>query len=158
MVHVYPWQVIPKNGRTHTDIYLTGSSPKTYNLFGILTLTNNWVSKIKEPCQRNYLKLLGLSWELSALWKTWNWRFFWFWKYFLKEFKLEILRFWNFLGKPDTKVLNKILITTTEKATEVMDVRALHSNSHIRCQQSSEGVCYFPMVPLQAKWVFTLTW
>jgi hypothetical protein len=53
--------MIPKNGRTHTDIYLTASSPKTYNLFGILTLINNWVSKIKEPCQRNYLKLLGLS-------------------------------------------------------------------------------------------------
>jgi hypothetical protein len=43
---------------------------------------------------------------------------------------LEVLRFWNFLGKPDTEVLNKILITTTEKATEVMDVWALHSNSH----------------------------
>ncbi len=76
----------------------------------------------------------------------------------INEFKLEVLRFWKFLGKPDTEVLNKILITTTEKATKVFDVWALHSNSHIRCQQSSEGVCYFPMVPLQAKWVFTLTW
>jgi len=69
----------------------------------------------------------------------------------LRKFKLEVLRFWKFLRKPDTEVFNKILISTTEKATEVVDVWALHSNSHIRCQQSSEGVCYFPMVPLQVK-------
>jgi hypothetical protein len=58
----------------------------------------------------------------------------------LRKFKLEVLRFWKFLRKPDTEVLSKIFITTTEKATQVIDVWALHSNSHIRCQQSSGGV------------------